>query len=120
MTKVAIVPVSTESGGVSYSAVSGDKQTSGKTAGEALDALTAKMNNEEASTLIIIQNQHPDRFFSTKQQRRLHQLMDRWRTARDKGDSLPEKEQAELEKLVEIELQASKDRAASLAEELNQ
>lgn len=79
MTKVAIVPVSTESGDVSYSAVSGDRQTSGKTAGEALDALTTEMNNEEASTLVIVQNQHPDRFFNAEQQERLHQTQNPYR-----------------------------------------
>lgn len=63
MTKVAIVPVSTEGGNILYNAISGDRQTSGKTAGEALDALTAQLADHEGSTLIIVQNRYPDRFF---------------------------------------------------------
>ena len=50
MTKVAILPVPTESGAISYSAVAGDKQTKGKTAGEALDALTAQLTEDEGFT----------------------------------------------------------------------
>jgi hypothetical protein len=37
MIRVAILPVPTERGDISYRAVAGDKQSQGKTAGEALD-----------------------------------------------------------------------------------
>jgi len=46
--------------------------------------------------------------------------MHRWRVARDKGNDLTKEEQIELEKLVELELQASTNRAAAIIDELNQ
>ncbi len=120
MTKVAILPVPTESGDISYCAIAGDKQTKGKTAGEALDAMTAQLSEDGDGTLVIVQNRRPDRFFSTVQQKRLSELMELWRIARDKGDYLSKKEQAELEALVEAELLASAKRAASLADEIQE
>jgi hypothetical protein len=57
-------------------------------------------------------------FFSADQQRRLAELMERWRVARDKGESLPGDEQAEFESLVEAELRAAAARAAALADAL--
>jgi len=118
MTKVAILPIQTETGDVSYRAVAGDKQSLGKTAGEALDALTAQLSEDETSALVIVQSLRPDRFFSAGQQKRLAELMERWRAARDRGEALPVDEQTELEALVETELRASADRAAALAGEL--
>jgi hypothetical protein len=118
MTKVAILPIPTETGGVSYRAVAGDKHSEGKTAGEALDALTAQLSEEEVGTLVIVQSLRPDRFFSAAQQQRLAELMGRWRVARDKGETLPTEEQAELEALIEAELRAAADRAAALVDEL--
>ena len=117
MTRVAIVPVPTENG-TSYSAVSGEKQTSGRTAGEALDALTSQLTDSEDSTLIIVQNRHPDRFFGVEQQQQLQTLMERWRIARNSNKSLSEEEQSELERLVELELQASQKRSTALINEL--
>jgi len=118
MTKVAILPVTTDQGRVSYRAIAGAKQSSGATAGEALDALTAQLSADETSTLVIVQSLRPDRFFSAAQQQRLDQLMARWRTARDQGALLPADEQAELEALVEAELLAATQRAAALADEV--
>ena len=117
MAKVAILPVITATGHVSYCAVSGDKHSQGRTAGEALDALTAQLSEDEAG-LIIVQNLHPDRFFNANQQQQLARLMDRWRAARDQGVSLPADEQAELEALIETELHAATARVAALADEL--
>lgn len=50
-------------------------------------------------------------------QQRLQTLMARWREARDGGYTLVDAEQAELEKLIEEELNASARRAASLRAE---
>jgi hypothetical protein len=83
-----------------------------------LDALTAQLSADEASTLIIVQHLRPDRFFTAAQQQRLDTLMARWRTARDQGATLPPDEQTELEALIDAELQASADRAATLADAL--
>src|SRR3712207_5541114 len=103
MTRVAILPIPTDKDSISFRAVAGDKQSQGKTAGEALDALTAQLSEDETSTLIIVQSLRPDRFFDAAQQQRLAELMERWRVARDKGEALPAKEQIELEALVEAE-----------------
>ena len=120
MTKVAILPIPTEKGDLSYHAVAGERQSHGRTAGEALDALTAQLSEDEVSTLVIVQSLRPDRFFNAAQQQRLAELMERWRTVHDKGEALPTDQQAELDVLVEAELSASADRAAALSDELRQ
>lgn len=116
MTKVAILPLPTEHGEPCYSAIAGASHAEGKTAGEALDALTAQLSADETSTLVIVQSRRPDQFFTAAQQRRLASLMERWRTGRDQGYTLPSEEQTELEALVEAELQAAAARAATLAD----
>ncbi|MCD8485672.1 MAG: hypothetical protein LRZ84_02700 [Desertifilum sp.] len=120
MTTVAILPVSDASGQKSYRAVAGDKQSTGKTAGEALDALTVQLEGSEFATLLIIQSFRPDWFFSAEQQQRLSELMDLWRTARDRGESFPSEQQAELDSLVKAELKAATARTAALVQQLNQ
>ena len=118
MTKVAILPIHTEQGDLSYHAIAGEKHAQGNTAGEALDALTAQLSADEAGTLVIVQSLRPDRFFTTAQQQRLATLMARWRTTRDQETTLPADEQTELEALIEAEVQASAARAAALADAL--
>ncbi len=120
MTKVSILHIPTEKGNLSYHAVAGERQSHGRTAGEALDALTTKLSEDESGTLIIVQSLRPDRFFNAARQQRLAELMELWRTARDKGEPLPVDEQAELDLLNEVELCASADRAAALSDELRQ
>jgi hypothetical protein len=117
MTKVAILPVPTKKGDIAYCAVAGDKQTQGRTAGEALDALTAQLPEDETGTLIIVQSRRPDRFFDATQQQRLAELMERWRAARDRGETLPIAEQSELEAIVEAELHAAAKRTAALVDQ---
>ncbi len=119
MTTVAILPVSNASGERLYRAIAGDKQSTGKTAGEALDALTAQLEGGELGTLLILQNFRPDWFFSEVEQQRLSKLMNRWRTARDQGEMLPPEQKAELESLVEAELKAATARTAALIQQLN-
>jgi hypothetical protein len=99
--------VPTTSGEKSYFAVAGDKQSFGNTAGEALDALTLQLEEEETSTLVIVQHQQPDVFFGAAEQQQLEKLMERWRAARDQDQVLPADEQAALENLIEAELRAS-------------
>ena len=118
MTMVAILPIPTEQGALSYRAIAGEMHAEGKTAGEALDALTAQLSADEASTLIIVQHLRPDRFFTAAQQQRLDALMARWRNLRDQGATLPANEQTELDALIAAELQASAARAAALADAL--
>jgi len=114
MTKVAILPEPSIQDGVMYRAVAGARQSVAKTAGAALDALTAQLPADETGTLVIVQNDGPDRFFTGQQQRRLGELMDLWRAARDAGVSLRPAGQQELNTLVEAETQAAGERAAAV------
>ena len=67
----------------------------------------------------MMQDTWPDRYFNAAQLQRLAELMGRWRIARDRGDSLPPHEQAELQALVEAELRAAGERVAAGASGLN-
>ncbi len=118
MTRVAILPVPTTSGEVTYHAMAGGKQSHGKTAGEALDVLTDQLQADDSGTLVIVQHHRPDAFFGEPQQQRLADLMARWRSARDSGTDLPAAQQAELDALVEEELLASQERTAALLRSL--
>jgi hypothetical protein len=118
MIKVAILPEPSTKGEVLYRAVAGKRQAVAKTVGGALDALTAQLPPEEGGTLVVVQNHRSDRFFSAQQQRRLEELMQRWRAARDTGKSLPPSEQTELNALVDDEVQASGQRAAAALADL--
>jgi hypothetical protein len=115
MSTVSILPVPAEGGGTMYRALCGGRRGAGKTPGEALDAI---LDQGESSTLVVVQRNCPDAFFAAEQQRRMEELMARWRAARDAGATLPPQEQQELEGLVEAELRAAGQRAAALADEL--
>lgn len=119
MTRVAILPVPDEQGKVSYHAVAGERRSEGGTAGEALDALSKQIPEDE-STWVIVQQRRPDAFFTAEQQQRLSTLMERWRSARDQGTTLEPEEQAELEQLVEAELVGATKRAAAMADALHE
>jgi hypothetical protein len=120
MTKVAILPEAAESGRVTYRAIAGKQQSVGKTAGEALDALTSTLPEEATATMVVVQHQRPDEFFSAQQQARLKELMLLWRSARDGGSALNPAEQRELDSLVEAETHAAGQRAAALLKELEE
>jgi hypothetical protein len=120
MTTVSILPVSSVSGEKSYRAIAGDKQWVGKTAGQALDGLTAQLGEIEFSALLVIQSFRPDSFFSADQQKRLSELMSLWRLARDQGQALLPDLQAELDTLVDAELNAATARTAALMQQLSQ
>lgn len=118
MTKIAILPEPAESGQITYRAISGRQQSVGKTAGEALDSLTSCLPGDDSATLVIVQRQRPDRFFTAEQQTRLQELMGRWRLARDGGPALAPAGQVELEGLIEAEVRAAGERTATLLREL--
>src|SRR5258706_15071833 len=118
MTRVAILPEPSINDGTMYRAIAGARQAVARTAGGALDALTAQLPPEESGTLVVVQNHRPDQFFTEQQQRRLEELMQLWRTARDTGKSLPAPEQVELNALVDAEVQASGERAAAALADL--
>lgn len=118
MTRVAVFREDSGAEGMAFRAVTARNQGMGRTAGEALDALTSQLPDEERDTLIIVRNLVPDRFFTAEQRRRLEQLMAEWQSARDAGRSLPTDEQAELEQLIDAELRAATERAAAMSREL--
>ncbi|MDZ8052703.1 MAG: hypothetical protein RMX68_015915 [Aulosira sp. ZfuVER01] len=107
MTTVAILPTTDPSGEKSYRAIAGDKHSVGKTAGQALDALTAQLGEAEFNAILIIQSFRSDTFFSAEQQQQLSDLMRLWRSARDRGEELLPEQQAQLDELVEAELKAA-------------
>lgn len=118
MTTISILPEPLPASGKKYRAIAGKQQSVGDTPGEALDALTSQMSDQESGTLLVVQQMRPDRFFNETQQKRLAELMTRWRTARDQGTALSAAEQAELEQLTAAELEAATHRAAALLEQL--
>jgi hypothetical protein len=120
MTKVAILPEPGIGGETAYRAIAGQRQSVGKTAGEALDALAAQLPADESGTLVIVQHLYPDRLFTAEQQHRFSELMDRWRNARDLGRSLSDEEKRELDILIDAEVRASAERARDLLRKLKQ
>ena len=116
MTAITIVPESEliRTGG--FRATAGMRHSFGNTPGEALDTLSAQLNEEESGTFLVVQSMKPDRFFTVVQQQRLKELFDRWRVARDSGMPVPVEDQAELEALTMTELKASGLRAKALFE----
>src|SRR5437867_11416549 len=99
MTKVAILPEPAQSGQVTYRAIAGRRQSVGKTAGEALDALTSSLPEKEGGTLVSVQHQRPDEFFTAEQQGRLNELLGRLRAARDGGTVRPPAQHGQLDAL---------------------
>lgn len=117
MTTVAILPTSNEAGERIYRAIAGDKQSTGKTAGEALDALTLQIGEHNLAPLLLFQSFSPDWLFTVDQQQRLGHLMDLWRNARDANQHLPTEQQTELDQLVEAELNAATARSLALLQQ---
>ncbi len=109
MTTIAILPEG-QGSPPRYRAVAGESQT----VGEALDALTAQLDEEERGTLMVVQSFRPDRFFTATQRQRLEELWGRRHAARAAGAPLAAEEQAELEALVEAEVRASAGRSCPL------
>lgn len=119
MNTISIFSLSSESGGALFQAVSGEQSSLGSTAGEALDGIHPQLTEKQSSTLVLLQEMKPDLFFSEEQRKRLEALMSRWRSARDRGEVLIDQEMEELNKLAQQELQASRQRAEALAEQLD-
>lgn len=107
MTTITILPEK----GDSYRAFARDKEAAGRTAGEALDALTSQLADEVNGTLVIVQHRKADEFFNQAQASRLTELMQRRQTG-----MLSTEETEELERLVEAELEGASRRAAALSE----
>ena len=100
--------------GRNFHAVSGEKESFGKTVGEAVDSLTSQFENGGDETLYIVQRFSPDEFFTAEQQKRLAYLMNKLHEAQNRNEKLPPEEREELEKLIEVELEGSGRRAEKL------
>lgn len=118
MMRVTIQSVEGEHGATVYQAVAGDKRSTGRTVGQALDRLNAQLGSEADDSLVIVQRHLADRYFSERQRARLAELMDRWRLLRDRGKDLPVSEREELDALVAAELRAAADRSAAIVDAL--
>ena len=115
MSTIAVIPTTDTLSRTIYHAVAGDKQASGKTMGEAIDALTPQLEDDDnAATLVVVQKQRPDRFFTAAQQQRREELTRQWREAQDANREFPAASQAELEQLIHAEVRAAGQRAAAL------
>ena len=102
---------------ITYRAIAlpGDAQATGRTAGEALDALNVQMGGEQNETLTLIQQTQPDLYFNAAQIQRLQELTERARLA---PDALTPEEDTERYALIKAELMASAQRTADLADAL--
>lgn len=95
-----------------FSAFTSTLRGSGRTLGEALDALTTQ--HVEKDSTAVVQFFHPDQFFSAAKRDELSSLMDYWRRLRSIDQSLPSSEQQKLESLIDEELQAAGERAGNI------
>jgi len=112
MTTIVLIPENAPPSPPSFRAIAGDVQALGATAGQALDAMMAQLGESVETTLVVMQPMGPDEWFTAEQRQRLTDLMERWRAARDAGTQLSPEDQAELDALVEAELQAAARRSA--------
>lgn len=106
--------------GKMYRAVWGEKQSVGKTLGEAIDALTTQLENGHKDTIYIVNRFQPDEFFTASQQKRLAQLMKKLRQAEAENKEMNPKERAELESLIDAELEGSAKRTETIANLINE
>jgi hypothetical protein len=120
MQTISIEAVASSNGERCYRAAVGTQSSTGRTAGEALDALTAQLGNKEINGFLLLQNHQTDPFFTAQQQKKLTELMSIWRTARDQGDTLSSEQQTELDALIEAELIATADRSKSILNQIQQ
>ena len=111
MTKLTVLWEGADADAATYRAVGGNAKAAGRTAGEAVDVLAARLPDDVGGTLVIVRDLRPDRFFTAEQRRRLDELMDRWRAVHDSGGELPAEERDELQGLVNAEIGATAQRA---------
>jgi hypothetical protein len=90
-----------------FVAIAGDRRSIGRTMGEALDALTADWGEDASETAVFIQRFQPDPHFTEAQYCRMQELLARRAT-------LSPAERAELEALIDTEVDATIARTATL------
>jgi regulator of protease activity HflC (stomatin/prohibitin superfamily) len=107
MSPIAIRPENKEAGELRFRAVAGNRQSVGRTMGEALDALTADWGDDIKETAVLIQRFEPDPYFTEAQYSRMQELLAR-------RALLTAEERTELEALIDAELEATIARTDSL------
>ena len=107
MTPIAIRTENTEADEPRFRAIAGNRQSVGRTRGEALDALTADWGYDIQETTVLIQRFQPDEYFTAAQYCRMQELLARRAT-------LAAEERAELETLIDAELDATVARTERL------
>ena len=100
MTAIAIRTDEQEAGKRQFRAIAGDRQSLGRTMGEALDALTAEWGDDVQETVVLIQRFQPDQYFTQAQSDRMQALLARRST-------LTPEERRELESLIDAEVDAT-------------
>jgi predicted Zn-dependent protease with MMP-like domain len=100
MTSIAIRTDQKETGERRFRAIAGDRQSIGRTMGEALDALTAEWRDNIQETIVLIQRFQPDQYFTQAQHDRMQALLAR-------RPVLTPEERAELEDLIDAEVDAT-------------
>jgi hypothetical protein len=118
MKTISIKTMTTTDGERLYQASLGIQSSTGRTAGEALDDLTAKMENQEINGFLFLQVNEPDQFFTAPQQERLAELKSLWQVARDQGNTLPIEQQTELDDLMVLEMDAVIGRSKEMMNQL--
>jgi hypothetical protein len=105
MTPLAVQEES-ETNPARFRAIAGKHQSVGRTAEEALEALLAQEKGVIDSSAILIQRFVPDAYFTQAQYDRMQQLL-------AGRETLTEQENAELDALVDAELEATIQRTSS-------
>ena len=90
-----------------FRALSGRRQSVGKTPGEALDALIAQEGETMESSAILIQRFGSDSFFTQNQYDRMQYLF-------GLSSGLSKEENSELDSLIDVEIEATIRRTDSL------
>jgi hypothetical protein len=118
MTKVIVTPESSSRSATGFRAAARGHESVGNTPGAALDALACQLSDRDANTFVVVQNMRPDEFFTAAQQDRLSELLAVRRAAQQGGRQLDTADEAELELLVQAELDGAARRAAAMIQEL--
>ena len=112
MTTITIRPEG--AGTPTFRASAGSQESTGRTWGEALDALAPHLPEDDEDAVIIVKRFRPDRFFNEQHCQRLSELMDKQREARLQDSQLPPAEERELEELIKVELLGAAQRADAI------
>jgi hypothetical protein len=94
-----------------FTAKSGEHEAHGPTAGDALNSLMAQLDDPNEARMVLVRPKRGDQYFSEEQTRRLVELTAARRAARDDGTEFPADQLAELNGLIEAELEGRINRS---------